>query len=119
MLPGVFAHDFETYKIAFGVEMLLAGTALVYLVTGRVGAREGLTRVPGRLAWYSMRILAFGSLTVARSDFAATLFGFAGALWWFSGRNAPDGLAAAPGTLMRVFPGVAAAPALVWEARRW
>lgn len=119
VLPRVFAHDFETYKIAFGVEMLLADAVLVYLVARRVGAREGLARVPARLAWYTVCVLAFGSLTVARFDFAATLLGFAGALWWFSGRNALGGLAAGLGTLMKVFPGVVAAPALVWEARRW
>ena len=43
---------------------------------------------------------------------------FAAARWWFSGRNVLGGLTAGLGALLKVFPGLVAAPALVWEATR-
>jgi hypothetical protein len=41
---------------------------------------------------------------------------FAAARWWFAGRNVLGGFTAGLGALMKVFPGLVAAPALIWEA---
>ncbi|MBX6314967.1 MAG: hypothetical protein IRY99_18925, partial [Isosphaeraceae bacterium] len=86
-LPRVFVEDFEGYTWAFGAEMLLFDAAAVYLVARWVARREGLARVPGRLAWYSVCVLAFGSLIVARFDFAPTFLALAATLAWASGQN--------------------------------
>ena len=52
---------------------------------------------------------------VGRFELAPMVFAFAAARWWFAGRNVLGGLTAGLGTLMKVFPGLVAVPALVWE----
>jgi hypothetical protein len=45
-------------------------------------------------------------LLVTRYDAAPMLLGFAASVWWFSGRAAPGGLAAALGALVKLYPAV-------------
>ncbi len=43
---------------------------------------------------------------------------FAAAHWWFSGKSALGGTTAGLGALLKVFPGLVAVPALIWELSR-
>jgi hypothetical protein len=113
VLPRLVATDFGAYQVAFALEMLLADAAAVYLVACRVAHREGIERVPRRLGWYSLFILALGPLPIARFDLVPTALGFAAALGWFSGRETLGGVVAGVGALVKVFPAAILAPALV------
>src|SRR5262249_59391904 len=67
------------------------------------------------LGWYTLYCFLLGPLIVGRFELAPMVLAFAAASWWFSGRNTLGGIAAGLGTLMKVFPGVVAAVALVRE----
>ncbi len=58
-------------------------------------------------------------LVVGRFELAPMVLAFAAARWWFAGRNVLGGLTAGVGTLLKVFPGLVAIPALVWELSRF
>jgi hypothetical protein len=113
LLPRLVAGSFGAYRVAFALEMLLADAVAVALVAWRVERREGMARVPGRLAWYSLFLLALGPLPVARFDLVPTALAFATALAWASGRAALGGVAAGVGLLVKLFPAAVLAPVLV------
>ena len=115
LIPRLFVSDFASYCIAFGAEMLLFDVAAIVLIARHVAKTEGPERVAGRLAWYTVFCASLAPLVVGRFELAPMVFAFAAARWWFAGRNALGGLTAGLGTLMKVFPGLVAAPALVWE----
>ncbi len=106
------------FKVAFAVEMMLFNAATVLLVASRVERREGLDRVPARLAWYTLYFLILSRLLVARFDAAPMFLGFAASAWWFSGRGGRGGLAAALGALAKVYPGMVAVLALARDRAR-
>jgi hypothetical protein len=118
LVPRLFASDFPSYCIAFGMEMLLFDVAAIVLLARHVAATEGTGSVAGRLAWYTAYCAILAPLVVGRFELAPMVLAFAAAWWWFSGRNVQGGFTAGLGALMKVFPGLVAAPALVWEASR-
>jgi len=118
LVPRLFVADLDRYKVAFVAEMLIFDVAAIYLVARHVSENEGIRRVVQRLGWYTLFCASLSPLLIGRFELAPMVFGFAAARWWFSGRSAWGGVAAGLGTLMKVFPGMVAAPALVWEAAR-
>lgn len=119
LLPRLFAPSFARYQIAFGLEMLLANAATLLLVATQVERAEGARRVPFRLAWYTLFFASLCPVTVCRFDLAAMALTFAAAWAWSSGRSKLGGTLAGVGTLVKIVPGVIAAPALIWEVERW
>lgn len=118
-IPHLLTSDFESYRLAFVVEMFLFDVAAIVLIAGHGGEKEEVGTVARRLAWYTLYCALLAPLMIGRYDLAPTVLAFAAARWWFSGRNIAGGVAAGLGTLMKIFPGVVAAPALVWEASQF
>jgi hypothetical protein len=118
LAPAAVFRDVADFKVAFAVEMLLCNAAAVLLVAFWVERREGLARVPSRLAWYTLFSLILSRLIVTRYDAAPMLLGFGAALWWSSGRGALGGLAAALGALTKVYPAAVAILASVRELKQ-
>ena len=79
---------------------------------------EEVRTVARRLGWYTLYCFLLAPLVIGRFELAPMVLAFAAAQWWFSGRAILGGITAGLGTLMKIFPGVVAAPALVWEASR-
>lgn len=113
LAPRLLAADLRSYRAWFALEMLLLDAALVAQVATWVARREGLRPVASRLAWYSACFLALCPVVLARFDLAPTALAFASAGLWFSGRRAAGGVVAGLGILVKIFPGVVAAPGLV------
>ncbi len=118
LVPRLLVSDFASYCIAFGAEMLLFDVAAIVLIARDVAETEGRDRVAGRLAWYTAFCAILAPLVVGRFELAPTVFAFAAARSWFAGRNVRGGLTSGLGALMKVFPGLIAGPALVWELSR-
>jgi hypothetical protein len=118
LVPRLFTSDFPSYCIAFGAEMLLFDVAAIVLLARHVAATEGTGQVAGRLAWYTVYCASLAPLVVGRFELAPMVLAFAAARWWFAGRNVLGGFTAGLGALMKVFPALVAAPALVWEVSR-
>jgi hypothetical protein len=106
LAPRAIAPGLVAFKVAFAVEMLLFNAATVLLVASWVERRQGLARVPSRLAWYTLYFLLLSRLLVTRYDAAPMFLGFAASVWWFSGRAGLGGLAAALGALAKLYPAV-------------
>jgi hypothetical protein len=104
--------------LAFAVEMLLFNVATVWLVATWVEERQGLGRVRSSLAWYTIFLVLLSRLVVCRFDAAPMFLGFAASTWWFSGRNRLGGVAAALGTMLKVYPAVIAVVAAGWDLAR-
>jgi hypothetical protein len=117
-IPCLIAFDLKSYEILFAGQMLVVNALVLYLVARRVDAEAGIQSVPARLVWYSVYFFSLSPMVLARYDLAPTALAFAAACWWFTGSNAWGGMAAAAGALMKIFPGVIAGPALVWEVSR-
>jgi hypothetical protein len=115
--PCLLATDFESYRIGFLVEMFLFDVAAIVLLAGHGGAGDwpGSAR---RLGWYTLYCLLLAPVVIGRFELAPMVLAFAAACWWFSGRSTLGGTAAGLGMLIKVFPGLVAAPALVLEASR-
>src|SRR5262249_47735960 len=109
-----------SYCLAFGAEMLIFDILMIVLLARHVATTEGSgTRpVAGKLAWYTVYCASLAPLVVGRFELAPTVLAFAAARWWFSGRNVLGGFTAGIGALLKVFPGLVAGPAFVWEAAR-
>jgi hypothetical protein len=118
LFPRLFASDLATFRVFFVTEMLLFDAWAIFLIAGHVARSEGIGRVPGRLGWYTLYAACLSPLLIGRFELAPMALGFAAAIWWFSGRNALGGVTAGLGALMKVFPGLVAVPALVWEVAR-
>src|SRR5262245_5294210 len=118
LVPRLFVSDFTSYCIAFGAEMLLFDIATIVLLARHIAETEGAGRVPERLAWYTVYCIILAPLVVGRFELPPMVLAFAAARWWFTGRNVLGGITAGLGALMKLFPGLVAAPALVWEAAR-
>jgi hypothetical protein len=118
LAAGLVSHEVTGFKIAFALEMLLFNAGTVWLVADWVERTQGHERVRGRLAWYTVFYVLLSRLMVSRYDAAPMLFGFAASIWWFSGRPRPGGIAAALGTLMKVYPAVLALVAVPFDLSR-
>jgi hypothetical protein len=118
LVPRLLVSDFAKYCIAFAAEMLLFDVAAIVLIARYVAETEGPARVAGRLAWYTVFCASLAPLVVGRFELAPMVLAFAAARWWFSGRYILGGLTAGVGALLKVFPGLIAAPALIWELAR-
>jgi len=116
LIPRLLTSDFDRYRFAFVVELILFDVAAIVLIARHGGETEEVRTVARRLAWYTLYCVLLAPLMIGLYDLAPTVLAFAAARWWFSGRNIAGGIAAGLGTLMKIFPGVVAAPALVWEA---
>ncbi len=112
LAPLVFSDQFDGYKHAFVVEMLLVNAVAVWLVARGVADSEGVEKVPGRLAWYSLVFAVFCPMIVYRFDLAPMLLAFASALWMAKGRMAAGGVAAGLGMLVKLVPGLVIVPFL-------
>jgi hypothetical protein len=114
-IPRLLTSHFGLYAALFGLEMLLFDALALYLVAGRVSERAGSPQIPIRLAWYTLFIIALYPFITFRYDLAPTAVAFLAALWWFSGRPLSGGIMTAIGTLLKIFPGCIAGPALMLE----
>lgn len=115
LIPRLLTADFERYRVAFVAEMFLFDAAAIVLVARHGGRAWGAETVARRLGWYTLYGFLLGPLLIGRFELAPMTFAFAAATWWFSGRRTLGGSVAALGALMKVFPGLVAAPALVRE----
>jgi hypothetical protein len=118
MLPRLLVRDFASYCVAFGAEMLVFDIAAIVLLARHVAETEGVGDVAGRLTWYTVFCASLAPLVVGRFELAPMVIAFAAAHWWFGGRNVLGGLTAGVGVLMKVFPGLVAILAVVWELAR-
>jgi hypothetical protein len=118
LVPRLFVSDFARFCVGFAAEMLLFDVAALVLIARHVAQTEGAERVAGRLAWYTVYCASLAPLVVGRFELAPMVFAFAAARWWFSGRNVLAGFTAGLGALLKVFPGLVAAPGVVWEVSR-
>ena len=118
LIPRLLVSDFESYRFAFEAEMFLFDVAAIVLIARHGGEKEEVRTVARRLGWYTLYCFLLAPLVIGRFELAPMVLAFAAAQWWFSGRAILGGITAGLGTLMKIFPGVVAAPALVWEAAR-
>lgn len=112
VLPALVATGRDPYRFAFAVEMFLCNAVAVLAVAGWVERREGLRRVPYRLARYTVLYMLLARFVVIRYDAAAALAGFCAAAWWFSGRPRRGGAMAAVGALLKIYPAAIAVVAV-------
>ncbi len=118
LIPRLLVSDFESYRFAFEAEMFLFDVAAIVLIARHGGEKEEVRTVARRLGWYTLYCFLLAPLVIGRFELAPMVLAFAAAQWWFSGRAILGGITAGLGTLMKIFPGVVAAPALVWETAR-
>ncbi len=118
LVPRLVVSNFASYCIAFAAEMLFFDVVAIVLIARHVALTEGPEQVAWRLAWFTAFCASLAPLVVGRFELAPMVFAFAAARWWFAGRNVLGGLTAGFGALLKVFPGLVAAPALVWELSR-
>src|SRR5271165_737264 len=119
LIPRLLVSDFESYRFAFMGEMFLFDVAAIVLIARHGGPSAGTGTVARRLGWYTLYCFLLAPLVIGRFELAPMVLAFAATCWWFSGRAIRGGITAGLGTLMKIFPGVVAAPALVWEASRF
>jgi hypothetical protein len=117
VIPRLAVSDFEGYTIAFVTEMFVFDIAAIVLVA-RGGEPGDWASAARRLGWYTLYCFVLAPLVLGRFELAPMVLAFAGAHWWFAGRNLLGGVTAGLGALMKIFPGGVAAPALVWEVAR-
>ncbi len=118
LIPRLLTNDFRRYCILFGAEMLLFDLAALVLIARHVAVRGTASHVAAALGWYTLYCVVLSPLVVGRFELAPMVLAFLAAHWWFSGRNVLGGFTAGLGTLMKIFPGLVAAVALVEEAAR-
>ncbi len=118
LIPRLIGADFWRYRIAFVVEMFLFDAAAICLIARHVRENEGIARVLERLGWYTLFCGSLSPLVIGRFELPPMVLGFAAARWWFSGKSVLGGVAAGLGALLKIFPGLVAAPALIWELSR-
>ncbi len=119
LLAGWIASQGGPFPLVFAIEMLLFQAATMILLAFWIARHEGADTVPRRLAWSSLSFLTLCPLAVSRFDLAPACLAFAAASAWFSGREIRGGMAAAAGTLLKIFPGTILVPGLVWDFRRF
>jgi hypothetical protein len=118
LIPRLIVADFWRYRIVFAAEMLLFDALAICLIARHVRDNEGMARVPERLGWYTLFCASLSPLVIGRFELPPTAIAFAAAHWWFSGKSIRGGITAGLGALVKIFPGLVAAPALIWELSR-
>jgi len=116
LVPRLLVSGFDSYRFAFMAEMFLFDVAAIVLIARQGGESEAIVTVARRLGWYTLYCFLLAPLVIGRFELAPMVLAFAAARWWFSGRAGLGGITAGLGTLMKVFPGAVAVPALIWEA---
>lgn len=112
VLPALVATGRDAYRFAFAVEMFLCNAMVVLTVARWVERREGMGRVPYRLARYTFLYALLARFVVIRYDAAAALTGYGAAAWWFSDRPRRGGAMAAVGALLKIYPAAIAVVAI-------
>lgn len=115
LAPRLLAASPVGFQVFFSIEMLLCDAMAASLVARRVERTAGRAAIPGRLAWYTLFFVSLCPLPLGRYDLAPMTVAFAAACWWFTGQRVLGGAAAGLGTMMKIFPGLVAGPALLWE----
>ena len=116
--PILITRDPTLFARLIGAEMLLANLACLGLVARHVGASAPARVVAGRLTWYTLAFAGLCPMLLARFDLVPTALAFAAALGWFGRRPILGGTLAALGALVKIFPALIAAPALLLALRR-
>jgi len=116
--PAFLSSTVVGFKVAFAIEMLICNALAVLLVADWIERREGASKVPARLIWYTGFFLILSRLIVTRYDAAPMLVGFASAAWWSSGWTVLGGVAGSLGGLLKIYPAVIALVASVGEWSR-
>jgi hypothetical protein len=118
LIPRLIVADFWRYRIVFAAEMFLFDAVAICLIARHVRDNEGIARVPERLGWYTLFCASLSPLVIGRFELPPMAIAFAAAHWWFSGKSVQGGITAGLGALLKIFPGLVAAPALIWELSR-
>ena len=113
--PLIVGVDFDLYKFAFAIEMLAINAGAIWMVARQVEESEGIERVPGRLAWYSLCFVALCPMIAARFDLAPMLLAFAAARWMMAGRRVRGGLRGGPRDAGQADTGLVVVPFLAGE----
>jgi hypothetical protein len=116
LLPRMLTSDFGWYAMLFAVLMLLFDVLTLYLVARWVSVHDDPSSVPILLGWCTLFFAVLYPMLAARYDLAPTAMAFAATTWWFSGRPASGAVAAACGTLLKIYPIFVAALAFVHES---
>jgi hypothetical protein len=115
LIPRLLAADFQAYRLAFMSEMFLFDAMAIVLIARDRGWTGDAGPMARGLGWYTIYCFLLGPLIVGRFEMAPMALAFGATSVWSSGWSALGGITAGLGTLMKVFPGGAAAPALVRE----
>jgi hypothetical protein len=115
LIPRLATSDYRTYAILSGLNMLFLNSVCLLLAVRWTAKRYGIDRVPRCIAWYSAFFIFCNPTAMARYDLAVMFFAFASSYWLLSGRPILGGANAAVAALLKVLPGVAAAPAFLRE----
>jgi hypothetical protein len=119
LLPRLAAGaHFHRFTLAFAGQMLAANALTVFLVARRGGPGRPVRQVLGDLVWYTLYFFLMARFIVTRFDPLVMLFCFGSAFWWFSApsRSVLGGVSAGLGALVKIVPGLAALPGVLWEA---
>jgi hypothetical protein len=111
--PLIAGTKFEAYRIGFVIEMVLLNLWSVWLVARQVAKAEGVERVPGRLAWYTVFFAVLCPMMVVRFDIVPMTCAFAAVYFATSGRSMVGGVLAGVGTLVKLVPCLVLLPVLV------
>ncbi len=118
LAPKLVSRDVACFRVAFAIEMLVCNAGTVLIAALWVERTQGRARVLPALAWYTLFFLILSRLVVRRYDAAPMLIGFGASVWWFTSRGALGGLAAAVGTLMKIYPALVALVAAAGDLAR-
>jgi hypothetical protein len=116
LFPRMLTSDFGWYAMLFASLMLLFDVLTLYVVARWVSVHDDSPSVPVSLGWCTLFFALLYPMLATRYDLAPTAITFAAATWWFSGRPASGAVAAACGTLLKIYPAFVAALAFVHES---
>jgi hypothetical protein len=115
LIPRAFTSSIRHYQVHFGLLMLFLNSVCLLLAVRWTAKRYGIDRVPRCVAWYTAFFLLCNPVAMARYDQGVMLFTFAASYWLLSGRPILGGANAAIAALLKIIPGVAAAPGFLRE----
>jgi hypothetical protein len=118
LVPRLLAADFEGYRYAFMAEMFLFDVGAIVLIAFHGGEHVTSVTTVRRLGWFTVYIFLLAPLVIGRFELPPMLLAFAATVWWFKGRSVAGAIAAALGTLLKVFPGAVAFTAIACEIAR-
>ncbi len=115
LIPRFFVSSFKNYAFFWSVQILAVNAIGLWLAARWVAANAGMDRVPRCLAWYTLFFVLCNPVALARFDLAAMACAFGAVTYLMSGRPVVGGGLAASVVLMKLVPGVAAAPMFLKE----